>query len=133
MASIVGAAVAFAIAGAAVNVGVKFIPGLGGNGAEYARHNRAMEDLTREQQEWIRERQLKLDKLNQRLSDIRQTDIKFNSLDKAMAEYKQVMGGTPIDIRDFMMEKPYPHTFSLANVATAATIASAGVYLWATL
>ena len=87
MASVIGTAVAFAVASAVTNTAEHYI--VGGNGAETKRHNLAMEDLSKEREDWNRERQQRLDLINKTLSEERHAKQTFSDLGVAMREYQQ--------------------------------------------
>ena len=126
MAAVVGAAVAFAIAGAAVNEGVK---SLDGYHSDLKRHNLVMEELTRKRNRWYQERQIKLDRLNERIMDITQSQHKFKELDDALDYYHRL--NPHYDLSQYTMEEfPNNNKNELKDIGIIVGIAASLMYLW---
>ena len=122
--AVVGAAIAFAIAGAVTQEVVKKIDG----------KDKTMKELAIERDKWLKERQTKLDRLNERLVQIHQSDIKFKELDAALRYYRNINGGSVPN--EFLMDRPYPNNSSggdFKKLAVVVSIASGGMYLWKTM
>ena len=90
MASVIGSAVAFAVASAVTGAAEHYI--VGGNGAETRRHNLDVEQLSKEREDWNHERQQRLDLLNKTLSEERHAKQTFTDLGVAMRDYHEVTG-----------------------------------------
>ena len=90
MASVIGTAVAFAVASAVTGAAEHYI--VGGNGAETKRHNLAMEQLGKERENWNRERQQRESLKAKTRSEERHAKQTFSDLGVAMREYHEVTG-----------------------------------------
>ena len=88
MASVIGTAVAFAVASAVTNTAEHYI--VGGNGAETRRHNLAMEQLSKAREDWNRERQQRDDLMAKTRSEERHAKQTFTDLGVAIRKYHEV-------------------------------------------
>lgn len=72
--------------------GTNFLFGQLNGHEELKRHNLAMEQLSKARDEWNKQRQQRLDFINQRLRDQRHAEQTFSDLGVAMQEYSTVTG-----------------------------------------
>ena len=60
--------------------------------AERKRHDEAIEKTQQAQAAWVRERQERIDTISEQLRQEQHAETTFNSLDRALAVYRDVMG-----------------------------------------
>ena len=90
-----------ALANALAFSGTNYLFGqLGDRGEEMKRHNLAMEQLSRARHEFNRQRQQRLDFINQTLRDQRHAEQTFSDFGMAMEQYYKVTGNQLPQLRD---------------------------------
>ena len=62
---------------------------LSSSSEERKRHNKAMEKLNHDRDEWVKKRQERIDFINNKLRKERNSEFKFTQLNKAMEEYAE--------------------------------------------
>ena len=92
--SIIGGAIASATAFSGTNYEFSKLSDHGAD--ERKRHNRAIEKLQKDRDSWFKERQQRLDFINERLQKERHAEKTFKDVDDAMQEYYLVTQHTKI-------------------------------------
>ena len=89
--------------------------------AERKRHDIALEDLQRDQDEWNQERLKRLDFINKRLTDKKEERDYIGNLDSAMLEYYRIFG---------VKLKPFPPEPQLSDYYNASDQQKSGELLF---
>ena len=123
MASIIGAALAFAIAGTAVNYGAKALFG----GSDMERHNREMEKISRERMKHDFERQEKYDMEHKRDVGIKESDYGINKTNKDIDRYYAY--NRPVYLKS-LHDKTSDNTHTPKDTMIIVGVAVSGVILY---
>ena len=106
----------------------------GGHGEEMKRHNIAIEQLSKARDEYLRQRQQRLDYINKTLRDQHHAEQTFSDLELAMQRYHEVTGNQlpplrdPPKLSDFYNPLRYQKDAEIALVIGGMTLAGILVY-----
>ena len=101
---------------------------------ERKRHDKAIEDLQRAEIEWVKKRQVRLDCINNQITEERKAEKRFTDLNSAMQEYFIVTGRQleplppkPV-LSDFYVPSEDHHNCELAFITLS--MIGIGAFLW---